>query len=179
MWRTRLGRGVPTESVARPSGRPEPVSRVAAGRRSIAPSRTSSTARAGETGETDPPRDRQRAGRSEGHVTRRGRSVHAEPSLQVRCPTRVMRHRAFFAWRSATRASIAWPGRVTQVFPSVRHPTALLGFPTLRRFAPASGWTRVAPSRRRSAAGFRLRPSCSASLPVRAHVPFAPLVRPD
>jgi hypothetical protein len=59
-WRTCFRRSVPTESVARTigtcAGKPTRLPGAAAGRRSVAPTRTSSIARADETGETDPQR---------------------------------------------------------------------------------------------------------------------------
>jgi hypothetical protein len=112
MWRTRLGRGVPTESVARPSGRPEPVSRVAAGRRSIAPSRTSSTARAGETGETDPPRtgsalaDPKGMSRVAGDPSTPSAFAASPPPDTGHAPPRLL-HVAF---RYPCEHRVAWPG---------------------------------------------------------------------
>jgi hypothetical protein len=66
----------------------------------------------------------------------------------------------------------------------VRRPTALLGFNALRRFAPAGGWTLHPASQatrlkgRSDVRGDSELTFCSASLPVRAHVPFVPRASP-
>jgi hypothetical protein len=61
----------------------------------------------------------------------------------------------------------------------VRRPTALLGFvPFAGLIPPTGGLTRVA-SDAAKRSGFDPRSFIAASLPVRAHVPFVPLVRPD
>ena len=135
------------------------VASVSAGRRSVAPTATSSIARAGEIGETDPPGSvslsnlaRHLASRHTGRrrftgVSSRSRATHATraPSLRLRRPQRVIRHIAPSSRGVPLPVTgIALPGRTTQVFPSRfrRRPTALLGFfRALRRFDPAAGWT--------------------------------------
>jgi len=134
------------------------VASVSAGRRSVAPTATSSIARAGEIGETDlagsvsckacaTPRQPAHRPPAIHLMSSRSRATHTTraPSLRLRRPQRVIRHIA-----PSSRgvplpvSSIAQPGRTTQVFPSRfrRRPTALLGFfRALRRFTPAAGWT--------------------------------------
>jgi len=98
---------------------------VSAGRRSVAPTATSSIARAGEIGETDlagsvsckvcaTPRQPAHRPPAIHLMSSRSRATHTTraPSLRLRRPQRVIRHdRAFFAWRSATRLEhcTAWP----------------------------------------------------------------------
>jgi len=120
-----FGRSVPIESVARTIGMgvpfPARLPCVAAGRRSVAPTPTSSIARAGETGETDPQRHPPAGTLAAG--ARHAVTLVRDPyhsSAFARTPPPDTGHspkRAFFAWRSATRSSTALPGRATQVFP--------------------------------------------------------------
>ena len=118
---------------------------VAAGRRSVALTRTSSIARAGEIGETDPCDVHQPAHRPPmAQTSSRSRATRTTqaPSLGLRRP--ITGHspiRAFFAWRSATRSSFARPGRTTQVLPFFvsRRPTALLGFDPFAGLLPQAG----------------------------------------
>jgi len=155
-WRTCVVQSVGTESVARAArvGTMRPVyASVSAARRSVALTFTSSAARAGEIGETDP---------SDIHQAQAHRppDVHINvvtlardpyhPSVVAKTPPPITGHspnRAFFAWRSATRSSIAQPGRTTRRS-SLLHSSSSDGVPgvqhALRRFNPSAGWTRYA-----------------------------------
>jgi hypothetical protein len=102
------------------------------------------------------------------------------PSLPVRRPTRVIRQ---FAPSSRgvplPVLELALPGRATQVFPR-SSPDGAPGVRSLRRFAPADGWTRLDCSGRLNEFVVRLRCRTrnslfsTAFLPVRAHVSFVP-----
>jgi len=196
----RVRRGsVPAESVARSIGValvPDGTCvapGVAAGRRPVAVAGRLWSRRAGEAGGTGPwdepvcdrpvwcgagsPRHTGRRPVASRAVTLARDPSTRAPSLRIRRPTRVMRHRAFFAWRSATRSSRARPGRATQVLPSALSPDGAPGVqPTLRRFAPADrvdarrerrGRTDLRRAIRRAGGS-----SGAAFLPVRAHVSF-------
>jgi hypothetical protein len=132
------------------------VASVSAGRRSVAPTATSSIARAGEIGETDPPGSvslsnlaRHLASRHTGRrrftasvVTLARDPCHSSAFAKTPPPaTGHSPYRAFFAWRSATRVEhcTAWPDDAGLPFSFRRRPTALLGFfRALRRFDPAA-----------------------------------------
>jgi hypothetical protein len=99
---------------------------VAAARRPVARiRRTSSTVRAGVTGATGRLDDRQPCEPACFEATRASRvsrSRTIRPLERLRYPSarpsRVIRQsRPSSAWRSTTRATAAWPGRTTQVFP--------------------------------------------------------------
>jgi len=126
-WRTLGGRGVfqSNPSLARRVSPMSSVASVSAGRRSVAPTATSSIARAGEIGETDPPGpvsqdlSRHLASRHTGRrrftasvVTLARDPCHSSAFAKTPPPaTGHSPYRAFFAWRSATRFEpcTAWP----------------------------------------------------------------------
>jgi len=126
-WRTLGGRGVfqSNPSLARRVSPMSSVASVSAGRRSVAPTATSSIARAGEIGETDPPGpvsqdlSRHLASRHTGRrrftasvVTLARDPYHSSAFAKTPPPaTGHSPYRAFFAWRSATRFEhcTAWP----------------------------------------------------------------------
>jgi hypothetical protein len=137
-----LPQSVPAESVARTIGTYRLSARCLAWRRVdglLLRPRTSSTARAGETGETGPGATRPMTHRSSARTSSRSRTTRTTqaPSLGLRRPTRVMRQTRLLrvAFRYPFEPCAAWPGDAG--LPSARRPTALLGFTSLRRFDPA------------------------------------------
>jgi hypothetical protein len=167
-------------------------------RRSVALTRTSSIARAGETGETDPRRDIHQAGTPAARCSRHVVTLARDPyhsSVVAKTPPPATGHspnRAFFAWRSATRLGLlalscgAFYRRRTEPSRCLagRRRSSLLLFAVRRR-----SWGSTTPF-----AGFIPQPGGHASLasrgghehtvvliastflPVRAHVPFVPPV---
>jgi hypothetical protein len=162
---------------------------VAAGRRPIAPTRTSSIVRAGETGETGPLRGTATAGTPAGDtdaVTLADDPDHSS-AFAATPPGRAgsFANRAFFAWRSATRSILgARPGRAVQA--SLVHRAG--GAPGVPIPSQVSSRNRVDAPRANEAASVKFprrrftaaseASRCSAFLPVRAHVPFVPLGPP-